>query len=100
MMMLPKEKNEEIADSWVRKFLEPNILRPIGKFLIRHYNPGNLDQFPILEKGAFNNSLRIKYEDAGSAVIRFPHPGATIFQKRKFATRLLLYDLSTRRPRS
>lgn len=35
--------------------------------------------FSILEKGAFNVSIRIKYEDGNSAVIRFPLAGATMF---------------------
>ncbi|CAG7942047.1 unnamed protein product [Penicillium salamii] len=77
------EKSEEVSDSWVRQFLEPDILRPVGSFLVRHHNPSDPDQFSILEKGAFNISLRMKYENAGSAVIRFPQPGATMFPEEK-----------------
>ncbi|CAG8359274.1 unnamed protein product [Penicillium salamii] len=73
------EKSEEVADSWVRQFLEPDILRQIGGFLVRHHSPSDPDQFSILEKGAFNISLRMKYENVSSAVIRFPQPGATMF---------------------
>ncbi|KAI9035573.1 uncharacterized protein KD926_003233 [Aspergillus affinis] len=50
------EKSEEIADSWVRQFLDPDILRPVGGFLVRHHDPDNPDKFTILEKRAFNIS--------------------------------------------
>ncbi|KAJ5918133.1 hypothetical protein N7454_010508 [Penicillium verhagenii] len=92
-----REKSEEIADSWVRQFLEPDITRPIGGFLLRLHNPGDgTDLFSILEKGAFNISLRMKYKNAGSAVIRFPQPGATMFPEEKVRNEVaimrLVYD--------
>lgn len=77
------EKSDEIADFWVQQFLKPDILRPIGSFLVRHHNPGDPDQFSILEKGGFNIALRMEYENASSAVIRFPQPGATMFPEEK-----------------
>lgn len=90
------EKSEEVADCWVRQFLEPDILRPVGGFLVRHHHPSDPDEFSVLEKGAFNISLRMKYENASSAVIRFPQPGATMFPEEKVrnevAVMRFLYD--------
>ena len=33
------EKSEEIQDTWVLQFLDPDVLRPIGNFIIRHHKP-------------------------------------------------------------
>ena len=77
------EKSEEISVSWVQQFLEPDILRPIGNFLIRHHNPCEPGAFSILERGAFNICFRMRYENGSSAVIRFPQPGATMFPEEK-----------------
>ncbi|KAJ5627468.1 hypothetical protein N7528_004895 [Penicillium herquei] len=85
------EKSEEIADRWVQQFFEPNISRPIGNFLIKHHNPNEAVKFDILEKGAFNIVLRMRYK-IGSAIIRFPLPGATMFPEEK--TR---YEVATMR---
>ncbi|KAI9036087.1 uncharacterized protein KD926_002464 [Aspergillus affinis] len=71
-------EKSEVADAWVRQFLEPEILRPVGGFLVRHHSPHDPEEFTILEKGAFNISLRMEYENGCSAVIRFPQPGAAI----------------------
>jgi hypothetical protein len=56
------ERSDEVADSWLRQFLKPGILRPIEAFVVRHHHPSELEQFSILEKSAFNISLRIKYK--------------------------------------
>ncbi|KKK12372.1 hypothetical protein ARAM_006099 [Aspergillus rambellii] len=85
------EKSEEIADTWVRQFFDPSISRPIGNFVIRHHNPDEAVKFDILEKGAFNIALRMTYK-IGSAIIRFPLPGATMFPEEK-----LRYEVATMR---
>ncbi|KAF9886741.1 hypothetical protein FE257_011118 [Aspergillus nanangensis] len=76
------EKSEEIADTWVTLFFDPSISRPIGDFVIQHHKLDDAVQFELLEKGAFNISLQMKYK-VGSAVIRFPIPGATMFPEEK-----------------
>lgn len=76
------EKSEEIADAWVLQFLEPDVLTPVGNFVVRYHKPDNPTEFNILEKGAFNISLQMVYENS-SAVIRFPVPGATMFPEEK-----------------
>ncbi|KAJ5114799.1 hypothetical protein NUU61_000558 [Penicillium alfredii] len=76
------EKSEEVADAWVLQFLEPDILTPVGNFLVRHHRPESPDEFDILEKGAFNISLQMTYKNS-SAIIRFPQPGAAMFPEEK-----------------
>ena len=76
------EKSEEIQDTWVLQFLDPDVLRPIGNFIIRHHKPYPPEVFDFLRKGAFNICLQMTYEK-GSAVIRFPIPGATMFPEEK-----------------
>ncbi|CAG8923077.1 unnamed protein product [Penicillium salamii] len=77
------EKSEEIADTWVRKFLDPDISIPIGNFLIRHHNSDGAISFDILEKGSFNIALWMSYKTGHPGVIRFPLPGATMFPEEK-----------------
>ncbi|KAJ5109393.1 hypothetical protein N7456_006068 [Penicillium angulare] len=77
------EKSEEISDTWVRKFLNPDISIPIGKFLVRHHNPDNAVAFDILEKGSFNIALWMTYKVGPAGIIRFPLPGATMFPEEK-----------------
>jgi aminoglycoside phosphotransferase (APT) family kinase protein len=77
------EKSEAIADEWVRHFLEPEIIKSVGNFLIRHHRPGEASMFSFLEKGAYNISFQMEYKNARTAVIRFPQPGATMFPEEK-----------------
>ncbi|GFF47805.1 hypothetical protein IFM58399_08142 [Aspergillus lentulus] len=77
------EKSEAVADGWVRQFLEPDVLRPVGNFLLRHHRPGDADEFSFLGKGAYNVCFQMKYKHAKAAVMRFPQPGATMFPEEK-----------------
>jgi hypothetical protein len=76
------EKSEEIADAWVRQFLEPDVLRSVGRFIVKHHNPDDPTAFDVLERGAFNVSLHMIYKNS-SAVIRFSQPGTTLFPEEK-----------------
>ncbi|PLB43302.1 hypothetical protein P170DRAFT_419194 [Aspergillus steynii IBT 23096] len=77
------EKSEEVSDSFAIQFLSPDVLRPVGGFLVRHHSPDDPEQFSILQKGAFNISLQMEYENGSSAVMRFPLPGAAMFPEEK-----------------
>ncbi|KAF7168776.1 hypothetical protein CNMCM5623_001669 [Aspergillus felis] len=48
------EKSEAIVDGWVRQFLETEVIRTVGTFLVRHHRPGDAVEFSFLEKGAYN----------------------------------------------
>ena len=56
----------------------------IGKFILKHRR-GVPVELCDPKARAFNVSLRMKFEDGGSAIIRFPKPGATIFPEEKIA---------------
>ncbi|GIJ89302.1 hypothetical protein Asppvi_008239 [Aspergillus pseudoviridinutans] len=77
------EKSEAIVDGWIRQFLEAEVLRTVGTFLVRHHRPGDAVEFSFLEKGAYNVCFQMKYKHANTAVIRFPQPGAAIFPEEK-----------------
>ncbi|RAH74899.1 phosphotransferase family protein [Aspergillus aculeatinus CBS 121060] len=76
------EASETISDSWVAGLFQPDTLRAIGDFMIKHRRgvPIELCQ---PRAGTFNVSFRMKFEDGGSALIRFPKPGTTMFPEEK-----------------
>jgi hypothetical protein len=90
------EKSEAISDEWVRQFLEPDTLQPVGNILLRHHRPGDASVFTFLGKGAYNISFKMEYKNANTTVIRFPQPGATMFPEEKsrneVATMRYIYD--------
>lgn len=76
------EQSEPISDTWVSELFKIDTLTAIGYFMIKHRRgvPAELCQ---PRAGAFNVSFRMKFEDGGSALIRFPKPGATMFPEEK-----------------
>lgn len=76
------EQSETISDTWVSELFKTETWTAIGDFMIKHRRgvPTELCQ---PRAGAFNVSFRMKFEDGGSALIRFPKPGATMFPEEK-----------------
>ncbi|PYI20065.1 phosphotransferase family protein [Aspergillus violaceofuscus CBS 115571] len=76
------EASETISDSWVAGLFQPDTLRSIGDFMIKHRSgvPTELRQ---PRAGTFNVSFWMKFDDGGSALIRFPKPGTTMFPEEK-----------------
>lgn len=58
------------------------MLRKIGATIDKHRG-GVPDELFAPKRGAFNTWLRMKFKDGGSAVIRFPCPGASVFPEEK-----------------
>lgn len=83
MMDATWEKSEEISEAWIAQFLDVDILRHLGRFLVRHHELDKPDSFDFLEKGAFNISFQMSYKNTGSAIIRLPQPGSTMFPEEK-----------------
>ncbi|KAJ5638844.1 hypothetical protein N7528_001234 [Penicillium herquei] len=75
------EQAEDTSEKWILQFLEPDLLRPIEDFMIRH-NRGIATELIILRKGSYNILLRLKYQN-GSTVIRLSQPGAVFFPEEK-----------------
>ncbi|KAH1546657.1 hypothetical protein KXX57_003302 [Aspergillus fumigatus] len=57
------ERSEAIQDAWIHELFKEETLMAIA--------------------GALNVSFRMKFEDGGSPIIRFPKPGATMFPEEK-----------------
>jgi hypothetical protein len=77
------EKSEEIIDAWVQQLLDPEVLAPVGNFLVKHHRPDDPILFDVLAKGAFNILFKMTYKNTSAAVIRFPQPGAIMFPEEK-----------------
>lgn len=76
------ERSEAIQDDWVHELFKEETLMAIGKFILKHRR-GVPIELCDPKAGAFNVSFRMKFEDGGSAIIRFPKPGATMFPEEK-----------------
>lgn len=83
------EKSEEMSEAWIAQFTDLDILRKLGRFLVRHHEPDKPDSFDFLEKGAFNISFEMTYKNTSSAIIRLPQLVPLCFPKRKSAMRSL-----------
>jgi hypothetical protein len=77
------ETSEEIADAWVQQLFDPEVLEPLGNFLVKHHRPDDPDIFDVLAKGAFNILFKMTYKNTSAAVIRFRQPGAIMFPEEK-----------------
>lgn len=76
------EESENIESAWVKSILEETTLRAIGDFIVKH-RQGIPVEMCDPKAGAFNVLFRMKFRDGGSAVIRFPKPGCTMFPEEK-----------------
>lgn len=76
------ERSEAIQDAWIHELFKEEILMAIGTF-IRKHRRGVPVELCNPKAGAFNVSFRMKFEDGGSPIIRFPKPGATMFPEEK-----------------
>lgn len=76
------ERSEAVQDAWVHELFEEETLMAIGRFILKHRG-GVPVELCDPNAGAFNVSFRMKFEDGGSAIIRFPKPGATMFPDEK-----------------
>lgn len=77
------ERSEDISDNWVDGiFAEESTLRAIGHFIVKHRR-GVPVELGDPKTGYFNILFRMKFQDGGSAIIRFPKPGATMFPEEK-----------------
>ncbi|KJK64101.1 hypothetical protein P875_00138548 [Aspergillus parasiticus SU-1] len=76
------EQSETISDAWVAELFKTDTPRAIGNLIVKH-RKGTPPEICQPRAGAFNVSFRMKFEDGGSALIRFPKPGATMFPEEK-----------------
>ncbi|GLB05392.1 hypothetical protein AtubIFM57258_000673 [Aspergillus tubingensis] len=67
---------------WRHRLFQTDVLREIGQFIDKHRG-GVPDELFAPQRGSFNAWLRLLFQDGGSAVIRFPCPGASMFPEEK-----------------
>ncbi|RAL16949.1 uncharacterized protein BO97DRAFT_335747, partial [Aspergillus homomorphus CBS 101889] len=75
-------KCDEIFELWKNKIFEHDVLRDIGRFVDKHRG-GVPEQLFGPERGSFHFWFQMQFSDEGSAVIRFPCPGASMFPEEK-----------------
>lgn len=76
------EESERVESEWVKSLFEESTLCAIGDFIVKHRG-GEPTELCEPKAGAFNALFRMKFQDGGSAVIRFPNPGITMFPEEK-----------------
>ncbi|KAL1979490.1 hypothetical protein VTN96DRAFT_5700 [Rasamsonia emersonii] len=76
------DRGDRLFEPWKDKLFERDVLRAIGGFIEKHRG-GVPDELFAPKRGAFNTWLRMRFKDGGSAVIRFPCPGASVFPEEK-----------------
>ncbi|KAL1854300.1 hypothetical protein Plec18170_005064 [Paecilomyces lecythidis] len=76
------ERSDNIFDTWKEKLFNDDTFRRIGKMIIKH-RQGPADELFPPRRGAFNLVFRMKFLDGGSAIIRFPNPGYSVFPEEK-----------------
>jgi len=75
-------KSDDTFDAWKQKLLTPESYRAIGRLIAKHRG-GTPMELCAPVRGAFNVCLQMKFEDGGSAIIRFPCPGVVMFPEEK-----------------
>ncbi|PQK17791.1 hypothetical protein BB8028_0008g02970 [Beauveria bassiana] len=65
----------------------------IGRFIVKHHGSGTSTLLSILKAGSFHAQFRMEFEDGGSAVIRFPKAGATMFPEEKIRNEVAVMKL-------
>lgn len=76
------DQSDELFAVWKKKLFNDDVFRDIGRLIIKHRGGPAEELFPP-QKGAFNVILRMKFLDGGSAIIRFPAPGYSVFPEEK-----------------
>lgn len=87
------KESERIEEEWCKAIVQETTLRAIGDFIVKHRGGGVPVKLSILKNGGFNAHFRLEFQDGGSAVIRFPKPGATMFPEEKMRAEIALMRL-------
>ncbi|KAK3192348.1 hypothetical protein K4F52_001561 [Lecanicillium sp. MT-2017a] len=87
------EESERIEEEWCKAIVQETTLRAIGDFIVKHRGGGVPTELSILKNGGFNAHFRLEFQDGGSAVIRFPKPGATMFPEEKMRAEIAVMRL-------
>ncbi|KAL9127442.1 MAG: hypothetical protein Q9217_003679 [Psora testacea] len=75
-------KSDDTFNEWKEKLYTEQSFKAIGE-LIANHRGGIPTELCAPLRGSFNVCLRMKFEDGGSAMIRFPCPGVVMFPEEK-----------------
>ncbi|EGX95148.1 Protein kinase-like domain [Cordyceps militaris CM01] len=93
------EASERTEEEWRKLMVQESTLMAIGRFIVKHRGGGTPTLLSILKAGSFNAQFRMEFQDGGSAVIRFPKAGTTMFPEEKIqnevATMKLIQEKTT-----
>ena len=70
------------SQPWKKRLFEHDTLCAVGTFIAKT-RKGVADELCSPKQGSFNVMLQMKFEDGGSAIIRFPLPGFSMFPEEK-----------------
>jgi aminoglycoside phosphotransferase (APT) family kinase protein len=76
------DRSDAIYAAWKKKLFNEDVFREIGGFIVKQRR-GPPEELFNPQKGAFNLIFRMKFRDGGSAIIRFPIPGISVFAEEK-----------------
>ncbi|KAF2795268.1 phosphotransferase family protein [Melanomma pulvis-pyrius CBS 109.77] len=76
------ERSDAIFDEWKSKLYEETTMRAIGNFIKKHRGGVPKELFAP-QRGAYNVTIRMLFDDGGSAIIRIPCPGIHVFAEEK-----------------
>ncbi|OKL55836.1 hypothetical protein UA08_08924 [Talaromyces atroroseus] len=76
------ERSDNIAYNWRDNLFNEEIFREVGRAIIQHRG-GSPEELFNPQKGSFNLMFRMKFVDGGSAIVRFPIPGVSMFAEEK-----------------
>jgi hypothetical protein len=76
------DRSDNVFAAWRKKLFNTEAFREIAKLIAKHRGGPAEEPFHP-QKGAFNLLFRMKFLDGGSAIIRFPIPGVSVFPEEK-----------------
>jgi hypothetical protein len=76
------QRSDQMFDEWKKDLFKPDNLRAIG-LLVGKHRQGRPVEVCAPVTGSFNVCVRVKFDDGGSAMIRFPIPGSAMFLEEK-----------------
>ncbi len=80
------DRGLELFQAWKAKLYDKDLYYEITRFVTKHRHGGRPVEICAPQKGAFNVHYRVRYDDGGSAMIRFPIPGFFRFADEKLLT--------------
>lgn len=76
------DRSDDVSKAWKDALFDEKVFRAVGDFIKKHRG-GPAEELFSPQKGSFNLMFRMKFVDGGSAIVRFPIPGVSMFPDEK-----------------